>query len=372
MRACAAVEQQLGVPTVALISADFEAMGRAIAKASGRSDQAIAVYPRPGIIQTDDEDVFRAKVTNSILPVVVEALDASPEQTASSPQATATKTGRIDKLEIVCSGSFEEVQDYFIDQGWSDGLPIVPPTLDRINKFMAHTTREPDEVLGRLLPEQREATVWNVAIHGVMAGCRPEYMGVLLAVAEAISDPVFHIQDAGATPGWEPLIIVCGPVVEKLEFNCEQGIMRTGRQANSSIGRFLRLYTQNIAGIRIPPGATDATAIGTTFNVAMPEPRQAAQALGWQTTSEELGYGANESIVMVQSVRNLTSPVYSMGSTPDEHLEALAEATLGALRTSAHHAYNSGRQYPVILMNPPVAEVIANAGLNRDYIRKYL
>ena len=95
-----------------------------------------------------------------------------------------------------------------------------------------------------------------------MAGCRPEYMPVLVAAVEAMCDPRFRIEDAGSTPGWEPLVIVSGPIIKELDLHSGQGVMRVGRQANTSIGRFVRLYLRNVCGYRIPPGAGDKGSIG--------------------------------------------------------------------------------------------------------------
>src|SRR5919201_3987899 len=162
---------------------------------------------------------------------------------------------------------------------------MIPPTLERIGRFLAHTRRGPDEVVGRLLPENRAATVWSIAVNGVMAGGRPEYMPVLVAIVEAIADPIFRVEDAGSTPGWEPLVIVSGPVARRLDLNHGQGVMRVGRQANTSVGRFLRLYLRNVAGLRIPPGAGDKGSIAGSFNVALAEDEDAAAALGWSTCS---------------------------------------------------------------------------------------
>ena len=126
--------------------------------------------------------------------------------------------------------------------------------MEKVDNFLKFMERQPGEIIGKLLPENREATVWNVAVNGVMAGCRPEYMPILLAAVDAIADPEFRIQDGGATPGWEPLIILNGPIIKQLGFNYETGVMRPGRQANTSIGRFLKLYIMNIAGLRYHPG----------------------------------------------------------------------------------------------------------------------
>lgn len=371
LRACAAIEQ-IGIPAVALIGADFEPMARAIAGSMGVPDQAIAVYPGPGIIMTDPPDTFREKVMTAMVPAVIEALDARPAPSSPAAAASESEDGVVVAEQVVFSGDFDVVQEHFLDRGWSDGLPIVPPTVERVRRFLEHTARDPGEVLGVLYPERREATVWNVAVNGVMAGCRPEYLSVLLAIVEAIADPAFHLQDAGSTPGWEPLITVSGPVVDQLGFNYKQGAMRVGRQANTSIGRFLRLSMRNLAGLRIPPGVTDGAAIGYPFNVAMAESNWAADLVGWKTTREEMGYGREDNIVFLQSMRSLTPPIYSMGSTPDEHLEAIAEAAYGTGSASVHRAYTSGKQYPLMMMNPAVAEVFAKAGVGREYIRDYL
>ena len=124
-----------------------------------------------------------------------------------------------------------------------------------------------------------QATVWSVAVNGVMAGCRPEYMPILVAVVEAIADPEWRIQDAGATPGWEPLIVLSGPMVKRLGFNTGSGLMRMGSRPAASMGRFLRMYLRNVAGLRVPPGTTDKGSIGSSFNVALAEDEDATRAL---------------------------------------------------------------------------------------------
>src|SRR5438876_447497 len=114
------------------------------------------------------------------------------------------------------------------------------------------------------LPENRAATVWSIAVNAVMAGCRPEYMPVLLAIVEAIAEPIFRVEDAGSTPGWEPLVIVSGPIATRLDLNHGQGVMRVGRQANSSLGRFLRLYLRKHVTITAREAETYALQVGAT------------------------------------------------------------------------------------------------------------
>ncbi len=181
------------------------------------------------------------------------------------------------------SGTFDEIQEHFHRQLWTDGLPIVPPTRERVDAFLEFTDRKPDDVMRVLPQEGREGSILSIAVTGVMAGCRPEYMPVLIAIIEAMCDPNYRVEDSGSTPGWEPVVIVSGPIVKELDFNSGQGMMRFGRQANTSIGRFVRMYLRNICGFRIPPGAGDKGSIGQSFLVAMAEDEDSAREIGWPT-----------------------------------------------------------------------------------------
>lgn len=199
MRAAAVVEKA-GVPAVAIGAAGFESMGRAVARALGVSDIPIASYP--GVILTDSEVEFRHKVLDTVAPQVRDGLVARFSRRPADGEAEP------DARAVFVDGSFDEVQEEMHRRGLSDGLPVVPPTAERVERFLAFTDRSPDEVLGILPPDLRPLSVWSVAAHGVMAGCRPEYMPVLLALGECLADPGFRLEDAGSTPGWEPLAVL--------------------------------------------------------------------------------------------------------------------------------------------------------------------
>jgi len=174
-------------------------MSRAVSRGLGIADVPIAVYP--GVIPTDSEAVLEQKVREHLAPAVIASL------TERAVAAKKIETAEPVPHEIVHSGDLESVQEFFSARGWTDGLPIIPPTRQRVQQALRFTSRDPDEVIGVLAPEFRESTVWNVAVNGVMAGCRPEYFPVLLAIADALADPQFRIQDAGSTPAWEPLVV---------------------------------------------------------------------------------------------------------------------------------------------------------------------
>jgi hypothetical protein len=139
-------------------------MRRAIGESLGITHVPIISYP--GVILTDESATFLANVA----PAVVDALTAGA---AGLTDAAAADTPDPTPRRIVVRGDFEEVLEEFEARGWSDGLPVVPPTVERVEAFLAHIRSGPDEVLGTLLPDQREVTPWNVAVNGVMAGVGP-------------------------------------------------------------------------------------------------------------------------------------------------------------------------------------------------------
>jgi len=247
---------------------------------------------------------------------------------------------------------------------------VVPPTVERVQAFLAWTDRDPGEVIGVLPPEFREATVWSVAVNGVMSGCRPEYMPILLGIADAIADPDFRLVDAGATPGWEPLVVVSGDLVDALQFNTEVGNMKVGRRANASIGRFLRMYMRNVAGFR--PGTTDKGSISYTFNVAMGENEGAIKDLGWDPVRVDLGFKKEDNVVMVQSVLAISAPVYSGGTDPETLARPLVRYMGGTAGPWNFTALWYSHWHPLIQMSPAVARGFADLGWGKKEIRRHL
>ncbi|MBW0104276.1 hypothetical protein [Pseudonocardia sp. KRD291] len=368
MRAAAAAERA-GVPAVAIGGAGFEPMGRAIGKSLGIGHVPIVSYP--GVILTDDTDTFRTKMRERVAPDVVDALVAGSATTATSAETSAPDR-EPEPREIVFRGDLDAVQDHFEERGWSDGLPVVPPTLDRVDAFLARTRRDAGEIIGSLAPEQREATVHNVAVNGVMAGCRPEYMPVLLGIAECLVDPVFRIADAGSTPGWEPLVVLSGPVVERLGFNSRTGAMRVGRRANTSVGRFVRLYLRNLPGLRILPEHTDQGAIATSFNVVLAENDDAVRDLGWPSFRRDRGFGDDDSVVTVQSCVTIGAPIYSGGDHARDHLHALAVGMRDAMGPWSYTGMEFGAWHPLLVLGPSIARALHGHGVGKDEIRAYV
>jgi len=147
------------------------------------------------------------------------------------------------------------------DRGWTDGLPIVPPTDQRVALMLSGTTRQPDEIIGDIPPNLVACTVEKVAINAVMAGCRPEYFPVVLTVVEAALKPEFSMHGLLATLWFSgPVVIVNGPVAKRIGMNSTGNALGQGNRANATIGRALQLLIRNVGGG--VPGEIDRSILG--------------------------------------------------------------------------------------------------------------
>ena len=365
LRASAAAERA-GYPSVSIISSGFLKQATVVAKGLGLPDLAIAEYP--GVPMVDSSDELQRKVETQLVPRIISGL-SQPLGDQSSAAATAEPAPR----DIVFRGSLDEINEHFQRNFWADGLPIVPPTLARVERFLKFTDRAADEVIGTCPLANRLATVWNVAVNGVMAGCRPEYMPVLLAIIEAVTDPVYKVEDAGSTPGWESMIVLSGPIAKELGFNSGQGVMRSGIQANTSVGRFLRLFLHNVAGFHHAPEGADKGSIGQSFLVAAAENEDAVAEIGWQPYSVDRGFRAGENIVTVQSVVAISAPTYSGSDNASEHAELIADV-IGQRTCGYWSAVGMvyANWHPLIMLGPSIARVFAQNGWSKDDLRQYL
>jgi hypothetical protein len=354
--------ERAGIPTASIVGTGFTGMFDLLSRGLGIDGLPLGEYP--GMVATDPADVLRDKVATTLVPRLLTALAATPGAVATGPREPA-------QADIVYRGDLDAVQEHFTEQHWTDGLPIVPPTLDRVRRFLDHTPRDPDEVLGVLPPEQRAATVWSVAVNGVLAGCRPEYMPILVAAVEAVCEPLFRPEDAGSTPSWEPLVIVSGPGVRALRFNTGQGLLKVGHQANTSVGRFLRLFLRNVAGLR-PETGTDKGTIGFTFNVALAEDDEALAGLGWDPSRIEQGFTASDTVVTVQSVLGSAGPLYSSGATVAEHLAALVQVAATTTGGWSGIGVAKDHWHPLLVLNPSIAKLLVAEGWTKTDLRRHL
>ncbi|MDB5862713.1 MAG: hypothetical protein JWO70_519 [Betaproteobacteria bacterium] len=324
----------------------------------------IPVAAVPGHTGVQSKEELRRNILEVTLDNVVRNLIGAP--------AEATEEAEPGARDIVFRGGFDEVNRYFYDNELSDGLPIVPPTRERVEAFLKHTGRSPDEVLGILLPDNRAASVWSIAVNGVMAGCRPEYMPVLVALVEAMADPYYGVEHSGNTPGGETLIVLNGPIIKALGFNYTQGVMRDGILPNTSVGRFWRLYLRNVAGFL--PHKNDKATFGNTWRVVVAENEDVVRELGWEPLSADMGYTAGDDTVTISRMTGGNHISSISGSTPEEMMPYLADAVVRQYSWQIMFTVGQGMGTlrPLVLLGPIIARTIASWGWSKEQLKRYL
>jgi hypothetical protein len=357
-----AVAEQAGVPTASLVCEGF--LGQAATTAAGLGMPTLPTAIVPGHVDVQSAEELRRNIMQVTLEAVINNLTTSPDEARVQVEP--------EPREIVFEGTYTEVNRFFLENEWSDGLPIVPPTLDKVEEFLRFTERDPDEVLGVLLPDNRRATVWNVAVNGVMAGCRPEYMPVLLALIEAMADPAYGVEHSGNTPGSETLITINGPIIEELGFNYGQGALRDGFQANTTVGRFWRLYLRNVAGFL--PHKTDKATFGNTWRVVLAENEEAVRHIGWEPMSVDRGFQAGDNVVTISRYTGGDVIASVFGSTAQEILPYLADAMARLIGWELCFTVGiaPGTQKPLLILSPILAQTIAKSGFSKQDVKHFL
>ena len=195
--------------------------------------------------------------------------------------------------------AFHETIESFYDKGWTDGLPVIPPTQDTVERMLETVHRDPTEALGEVPPRNGVATVEAVAANAVMAGCRPEYFPVVLAAVEAILEEPFNLNGVQATTNAAaPLTIISGPIVQELNVNSGTNVFGHGYRANATIGRAVRLVMVVIGGGY--PETGDKAPLGQPgkFSYCIAE----SPAIPWEPLHVERGLAPGESGVTVIGV----------------------------------------------------------------------
>jgi hypothetical protein len=357
-----AVAERAGVPTASLVCEGFR--GQAATTATGLGLPGLPTALVPGHVDVQSVDELRRNVAAVTVDAVIRNLTEAPPRAGAAVVEPAP-------ADIVFEGNLDEVNRFFYENDWSDGLPIVPPTPERVAEFLRFCDQPSETELGVLLPDRRRATVWNVAVNGVMAGCRPEYMPILVALVDAMADPRYGVEHSGNTPGAETLIILNGPLIKELGFNYEQGALRDGIQANTTIGRFWRLYLRNVAGFL--HHRTDKGTFGNTWRVVLAENEDALRRIGWTTIAEDEGVpGGNAVTISRYTGGGVIASVF--GNTPDRMLPYLADSILRKVGWELMFTVGMGvgSQRPLLLLSPILAETLAKGGLDKAALKQRL
>jgi hypothetical protein len=344
---------------VTIAVSDFVPSVKVTGAGSAIPNLRVAEYP--GAIAVHSIETVKKNIQEVVYPQIVKLLT----EPAAKVEADATEP---ETRDIVFKGTFEEVNEFYYKKQWSDGLPIIPPTIEKVNEFLKYTSRSSDEVLGILQPSMLEASIWSIAVNGVMAGCRPEYMPVLISIIEVITDSRFCLQDAGSSSGWAPMIILNGPVIDELNFGSGTGVLRVGNQANTSVSRFLRLYMRNAAGFI--PGAGDMGTYGRANEQVLAENEEASP---WEPLSVTRGFNPGDSTVTINSVGFMSFHLVLLGDNPKQMLKNLAANLKQLLLGGDLYTLTMGPEVsPQLVLSPVIANALAKGGYSKLDVQQYL
>lgn len=260
----------------------------------------------------------------------------------------------------------DDVQRLFYERGWTDGLPIVPPTPERVLRALAGTDLPPGQVIGGVGPKFGEATVEKIAVNAVMSGCDPEHLPVVIAAVRALLDKRFNLYGCQATTHVvAPLVIVNGPIAEELDIACGYNCFGQGRRANAVIGRAVRSVLTNIGGGL--PGQLDRATFGTpakyTYCVAENE-----QESPWEPLHVERGHAPTTSTVTVVGAEAPHNINDHGSESADGLLKTIAESMCQPGSNNAY-LYDEG---PWMVLSPEHARQLAREGWTKQTIREYL
>ena len=251
------------------------------------------------------------------------------------------------------------VNAFFEEKGWTDGLPIIPPTEERVGQMLAAVKRDPQDVIGVVPPRWAPATVEKIAINAVMAGCLPQYMPVLIAASEALADPRLNLYALQATTGGPAImLIVNGPIRKQLNINGGSNALGEGWRANATIGRCIRLIQRNIGGSY--PGTTCKATLGWPgkYSLCIAENEEASP---WEPLHVERGFAADTSTVTAISADSCVR-ASDLDSTKAE----------GVLINFAQKMDGPSGPEAIMVICPEHAKIIAGDGFSKQDVKKFI
>jgi len=250
-------------------------------------------------------------------------------------------------------------------RGVTDGLPVVPPTPERVARAVEAAGRAADELVAEVPPNYGRATVEKIAINAVMAGCRPDYLPVVIAAVEAVCDDAFDLHGVSATTNAPaPLIVVNGPIRHRLDINCGAGLFGPGWRANATIGRALRLVCVNVGGAR--PGVVSMSTFAHPgrYTYCIGEREEASP---WDSLAVEHGFAAGDDTVALLAA-DAPITVYDQRSRTAPDLCATLAATLAVVE---HHKMTHWGD-TLLVLSPEHAAIMAGDGWGKADVRRFL
>src|SRR5437764_11711759 len=342
-----------GIPAVVLGTDAFISLARAAALKYGLPHLAVATVPHP--IGGVDPKIVGGKA-EAIVDEVLSALTRDPARPAS-------QVATLGAVTVDAPDDLDAFQAWAMEQRWSDGLPVLPPTAERVARLLGRRDRA--SVIATLAPLDGRATLEAIAINAALAGAGPEHLPVIVAAVRALADPAFNLNAIQTTTHpCTPLLIVNGPIAARLSIGGGANALGNGHRANAVIGRAVRLVLQNVGGAR--PGHEDRATLGHPGKFTYCLAENEAQS-PWEPLHVERGFKRDESTVTVCGSEGPHN-VNDHGSMAGETLMAAIAGT--AATTGSNNIYLAGD--PLVILGPEHAPTIASSGWSNAALQRAL
>ena len=370
--------EQQGIRVATVCTDEFFPLAKAESECLGMPGLPVAVVPHPMAKLLPDE--LRA-VAEGVIDDIVALWETDAEDLSAAAKARQPEIKKGLRYKSLFEGDYsspdapqsfkapdglEAANRLLYSRGWTDGLPVVPPTPERVDKMIAGAGFDGDEFLGLIEPREGQATVAKVAINAVMAGCGPEHLAVLVAATRALAAQPLNLKALNTTTHpCTVLALINGPIAETLDLNATYNAMGQGSQANAVIGRALRLILVNIGGGTA--GILDRATLGTPAKYSFCFAENTDDNPWGETLAMERGFDASVSTVTLCGVEG--------PHNVNDHYGQSAEAvllTIGGTMAipGANNSYLGGEM--IVALGPEHAEVIARDGFSKADVKDFL
>ena len=342
------------VPLVLLADRDGRELDRLVGFDKGEWQAFFARHASKAVVDWDALPAWRpgcGSLTQD--PLIAERLRAASE---NSPL-------RARRIEIAPG---DDVHEFLFDQGVTDGLPVVPPTPERVLRMLGGTHRDSQAVVATIPPNYAPATVEKIAINAVLAGCRPEHLPVVLAAVEAVCNETFNIHGVNATTmGASPVFVVSGPIRERIGLNMRLGALGQGARANAAIGRAVRLAVRNIGGAK--PGGTERSTFGNPmkFTMCFAEWEERSP---WEPLHVERGFAPEDSVITAFAMTSGPALCVDQSSRSARQLAGSIALSLEAM----HHVRAHGSPDALLVVSPEHVDTLWRDGFGKDDLRNHV
>ncbi len=296
------------------------------------------------------------ELMEAAIPNIINGLKNPPKPQIEEP---------ITEPFIEVPDSLDEIYNIMYQRDWTDGLPVIPPTEERVHKMLAHVHRDAEEVVGELPPLRGVATLGNIAANAVMAGCLPEYMPLLMAMVRACGEIDISLTNTltGGAPV-TPMTIINGPVRNELDINCSRGLLGPGRRSNATLGRALQFMLHNIGGATLRITMPDYMSNPGRYTFCFGENEEESP---WESLHVERGFSRETSTVTITSVSSLIQ-----NATYTYDWQTILTVLADSMAYFGCHTVIQGTGIVWVFITPEHANRLTSYGLSKKDVKEYI